>query len=71
MGSLEKDIWPNPPNRLYYKKDKEHRMKVSRHPWEDAEGIYINWAVLLERLGEIEMPNDVYWNIRKLISEIK
>lgn len=68
---LVESIWPEPPNRLYYRRtDGKHRA-VSPVPREDAEAIYVNWAVVLERLGEIDMPNEVYWNIRKAISEIK
>ncbi len=68
--SLDKQIFREPPLRLYYRKDAKHRMCVSRYRKEDTDDVYLNWSEVLRRLDGLMLDPDTYWTIRKMMTEI-
>ena len=71
MKKDEEITYSEPPNRLYYRRPDIRHRYVSPIPRGTINAIYINWSVLLESLNKLNLDNDSYWKVRKMISEIK
>ena len=67
---VDEMIFREPPVRLYYRKNKDHRRSVSRYRRLDTDEVYLNWAELLRRFDGLKLEPNVYWTIRKMITEM-
>lgn len=67
---LDEQIFKEPPPRLYYRKDAKRRMSVSRYRKADTDDVYLNWPEVLRRLDGLMLDPEVYWTIRKMMTEI-